>query len=294
VADTNHFVAVPPQFVVKAADGQGVAGAHVRIRATGGSIASDSTSLTSVSGIVRIDTWRLGPADGPDSLVATLTDSGYESLPAGVITARARLRSTIPATMRFLNAHNLSDTVGHAVSVPINVSVQDSAGFGLPGLHIQFLTYDGGTIESDSAVTDSLGLATPGRWTLGPMPGLQTLLAILNEPVPITTGLTVTAVPAEATTLDIVSGNNQDAAAGTAVPLNPTVIVHTATGVPLAGVFVEMYPATGGGHVPTQSVYTDSTGHASVGPWTLGNPGDNTLIATAPGIGSVTFHATAH
>lgn len=97
------------------------------------------------------------------------------------------------------------------------------------------------------------------------------------------------AVPSD---IFIQEGNNQAAAAGTAVPIDPAVVVKDATGAPLAGVTVR-WVALDGSSVTPDSVVTDAAGIAAVSSWTLSTtPGPNRLIATLRAAGdSVEFHA---
>jgi hypothetical protein len=93
----------------------------------------------------------------------------------------------------------------------------------------------------------------------------------------------------------IYSGNGQSAAAGTALfdPLCTNVL--DAAGHKLVGVVVTYTVATGGGQVATPSTpSTDASGIATSGVWTLGATiGTQTVTASSPGAGSITFSAHA-
>jgi adhesin/invasin len=91
-------------------------------------------------------------------------------------------------------------------------------------------------------------------------------------------------------------GNNQTAAATTAVSVAPSVKILDAFGNAVSGVQVTFAVASGGGTVTGATATTDASGVAKVGGWTLGPiAGGNTLTAVATGLtGSpVTFAATA-
>lgn len=81
--------------------------------------------------------------------------------------------------------------------------------------------------------------------------------------------------------------------AGASVAERPSVIVLGQSGAPLGGVTVTFVVTNGGGTVAGASVATDAAGIATVGSWTLGTPGVNTLTASAAGLAPVTFTATA-
>jgi hypothetical protein len=70
------------------------------------------------------------------------------------------------------------------------------------------------------------------------------------------------------------------------------VVVRDASGRPVPGVVVTFQVTEGGGSVSSATVTTNSSGVASV-PWTLGtDPGVNTLVATVPALGPITFTVT--
>jgi hypothetical protein len=89
------------------------------------------------------------------------------------------------------------------------------------------------------------------------------------------------------------AGDNQTADDGTAVAIPPAVTVRDANGNPVAGVSVIFAVGMGGGTVTGGSQVTNASGVATVGSWTLGATGTNTLTATAASLPPVTFTATA-
>ena len=93
------------------------------------------------------------------------------------------------------------------------------------------------------------------------------------------------------------AGDNQTAQVGTAVSIDPQVIVTDANNVPVPQVPVTFQVTAGGGNVNAATpVNTSAVGLASVH-WTLGSQAgtnNNTLQASAAGVGgSVTFTASA-
>lgn len=103
--------------------------------------------------------------------------------------------------------------------------------------------------------------------------------------------------PAPQRTITLKAGDTQEALAGSAVPIAPSVTVTEVGGGPVAGVPVTFQVTSGGGSVaPSTAINTDGQGTAAVTSWTLGiDPGANTLSASAVGVtGSpVVFTATA-
>lgn len=91
------------------------------------------------------------------------------------------------------------------------------------------------------------------------------------------------------------ASNNQTAAAGSNVPIPPSVKITDANSNPVQGVSVAFAVATGGGSITAANATTNAEGIAQVGSWTLGTaPGPNSLTATSAGLtGSpVAFTAT--
>ncbi|WP_193195812.1 N,N-dimethylformamidase beta subunit family domain-containing protein [Nostoc sp. MG11] len=100
-------------------------------------------------------------------------------------------------------------------------------------------------------------------------------------------------------TITKLSGGNQTGAAGTPLP-NPLVVeVKDSAGNPQSGITVNFAVTSGGGSVSPASAVTNTSGQASTS-LTLGaspgatSPVTNSVSATASGIGSVTFSATAN
>jgi hypothetical protein len=100
--------------------------------------------------------------------------------------------------------------------------------------------------------------------------------------------------PGEAASLEMVSGNEQDATIGTTLPESLIVRVTDENGDPVEGVAVE-WEAQGGGSVSAASVESDDDGLAGVRRILGTTPGEQTATAAVTGLdGSpVTFTATA-
>ena len=96
-----------------------------------------------------------------------------------------------------------------------------------------------------------------------------------------------------APTITKVGGDNQSGSVGTTLANSLVVQVKNASGNPQSGTTVTFGVTAGGGSVSPASAVTDSGGLASTS-LTLGNAaGTNTVHASASGIGSVDFNATA-
>src|SRR5205807_147385 len=152
----------------------------------------------------------------------------------------------------------------------------------------------GASLASFSATSDATGLARFAALTLSGPPGSYTLMFASGTLSTVTSGAIALSAGA-ATQIALNAGNNQTVAAGSAVPIRPSVIVRDGSGNPVAGVAVTFAVAPGNGTITGPNQITDATGIAAVASWTLATTaGANTLTATATGLtGSpVTFTAT--
>ena len=186
-----------------------------------------------------------------------------------------------------------SATAGAAVAISPSVRVLDSGGNGVPNVSVTFtVTSGGGSATGTTVSTNASGIATVGKWVLGPAVGANTLQAaasVTGSPVTFTVHGTVGA----ATQILAVSDTDQSGIAGGQAPIPPSVVVEDANNNPVPGVSVTFAVDSGGGTVGGSPAVTNSSGIATVGSWTLGS-GANELTATAAGVsGSVAFTASA-
>lgn len=173
-------------------------------------------------------------------------------------------------------------SAGTAVPGPLQVRVTGRTGAALADVRVDFaVTRGGGTIESATAQTGSDGIASPGAWTLGAA-GQQELRATVAGLQPVIFTATAIGIPAE---VEAVAGDNQVAAAGSAVAEAPEVLVTDADGTPVPGIRVYFTTERDAVIAGADSV-TDAGGRASAGSWTLGTAVDTyQLEATVEGSG---------
>jgi adhesin/invasin len=180
------------------------------------------------------------------------------------------------------------------------VEVTDTRNRPVAGATVVFSFTDatsGGVANPASATTNSDGLAF-SRLRLGSQVGEVTgTVAVPVDPgvTPVEAPFTATAVPDNANGIAPVSGNDQSAPVGTALPAPLVVKVTDAFGNPIAG-FTVTWSAEGGGSVSETSTVTGTDGQTSV-TRTLGpTAGQQTTLATAEGLAAgspVTFTHTA-
>lgn len=182
-------------------------------------------------------------------------------------------------------------TVQSPVPVPPAVQVTDAQDNPVPGVTVTFLVAaGGGTVSGQTAVTDSLGVAAAGAWTLGRTAG-PNLLRVSVDSLTVTFTANGTPGPAAmATPSDLALTGT----VGLALAVPPTVLVTDAYGNAVAGVTVTFAVMAGGGSVTGDTAVTDVHGRAAVGSWVLGTvTGTNTLSASVSGLPPITLTATA-
>ena len=290
------FTAVTPVPQVKVTDASGNAVPNVTVTFTtsGGTVVAGTTSASSVtrtsnaSGIASPDGWVLGTAAGSYTLTASATGAT-----SAVFTAAARAGA--PATMTKVGGDAQSALAGRTVETEPSVRVVDIHGNPVAGVDVLFeVATGGGTAVGRRTITNALGIATVGGWTLGDAVGSNTLVASVPSSSVTAVTFTATGTAGAASTMVGNGGQNQTAAAGTAVTTAPSVVVRDARGNPVAGVAVTFSVGSGGGTVVGGSATTNASGIATVTSWTLGGSvGTQTLVARSTGLPEVTFSATA-
>ncbi len=199
-----------------------------------------------------------------------------------------------PTVLVKISGDNQTAPGGFEVAQDLKVRLEDENENGIGGRSISWVVSSGsGSVSPTSTTTDANGFATT-RWTLPAAVGTYTngVSAVFSglDPVPFT----ATATADEPTTIELVSGNNQSGAVGTAVP-NPLVVrVTDASGIPVENVGVS-WTAEGGGSVSEANTPTNASGLAQV-TRTLGVlPGPYTTTAAVDGLSGspITFTSTA-
>ena len=303
-AAVGSTVTNPPSVKISDANGNPVSGVTVTFAvASGGGSVTGGTQTTDAAGVAAVGSWRLGNSVGTNTLTATVTGAAISSVVGSSALADLVFTFTATATAGTagsiaINAGNgQTATVGTAVASPPSVKVSDSNGNPVNGASVNFfIASGGGSLTGATATTNASGIATVGSWILGDAAGSNTITAGAVG-VSGTVTFSATGIAGAPATIAIAnaSSNNQNAAAGTAVAIPPSVKVTDAKGNPVSGVSVTFAVASGGGSITGGSGTTDASGIAQVGSWTLGAAaGPNSLTATSGSLtGSpVTFSAT--
>jgi adhesin/invasin len=251
--------------------------------AGGGGSINGASAVTDANGVATVGSWTLGTVAGANALRASFGElapvnfmaTGVAGAPSGI----------------FVNGgQNGSATAGTALPVAPSVLVRDAFANPVSGASVIFaVTSGGGSVTGSPAVSNALGIATLGSWTMGTAPGTNTLSAQVAGVAAISFSAQAILTP---TTISIHAGNGQLATVGTQLPIAPAVRVTGAGGLPVPGIIVTFSVGLGGGMITGLNVFTDANGVAATGSWTLGTTiGNNTLIVNAASLTAVTIRS---
>lgn len=256
---------------------------------SGGGRVTSGVARTNAAGAASVGSWILGNSTGVQTLAARVEDGGVTANPI-IFTASATAGG--PATASAASATSQTAPVGAFVTTLPSVRVNDVNGNPVAAVPVAFaITSGGGTVTGGSQLTNAQGVATVGSWLLGTTAGANTVTAVAIGAGSVV--FTASGSAVAASQLVASAGTNQRAQVSKAVAIAPTVIARDIFNNPVAGVVVTFTIGTGGGTVVSGRQVSDATGTATVGAWFLGDsPGANSLVASAPGLTSVTFTAT--
>jgi hypothetical protein len=168
-----------------------------------------------------------------------------------------------PAAIAAVRGQAQTGTVGSPLADSIVVRVTDAAGRPMAGLSVEFAVPPGssaGEVIPDTALTGGDGQAG-AEWVLGQQAGSQVLDARVVGAAQIGARFTATAGAATAHAIVALSGDEQSAPVGTALPDSLVVQVNDEFGNPVSGAPVE-WSAEPGSISPSR-VETDAGGRAA-------------------------------
>ena len=180
---------------------------------------------------------------------------------------------------------------GLSPSDPVGVRVLDAGGAPVSGVAVRFEAgVGGGRVEPGLVHSDNAGLAVT-EWTLGPVPGRQTL-AVSAEGVAEIEIVATALEPDEAVaSLDVRAGEDQWAWSGRALAEPVVVLAMDEDGRPVPGATVRFEPG-GTGIVDPETAVSDSAGLAATG-WTLEPASGPQTLTVSAGVASVEITAMA-
>jgi hypothetical protein len=195
-----------------------------------------------------------------------------------------------PASILLVSGGNQTGTVGTTLPAPIVVKVADTFGNGVSGVSVSFSSTQGGQFNPPGPITtDSLGRATVA-YTLPTTAGFITINASSGTLTP--KAIMEHAVAGPATSLAIVSGNNQHGRPNTLLAQALVVRAADQFNNAVANVTVNFTDNGAGGVLSSKMVITNASGKASVSYTTGSQTGTVTITASASGLTSVNFTET--
>ncbi len=242
-------------------------------------VLSDSTGLAGVE-------WTLGPEPGPQTLVVSA-----EGVASVQIAATALELDEAVASFEVPSGGDQWAWSGRALPEPVVVQARDEGGRPLRGATVRFQPDAGGRADPGTAVSDSAGVASTA-WTLGTAPGSQTLTVSAGGNARVQVMATARDPNEAVASVEAISGEDQWAVAGHALPDSVAVLVTDETGRPVWGATVTFEPEVGSGRVDPGIATTDSLGLVAA-VWTLGSGLGNQRMGVAAGGTTLTFEATA-
>jgi hypothetical protein len=176
-------VTVPDSVRVRVTDlkGNPVQNARVRFSSTtGGGMIAPTTSVTTSSSGVAAAQWTLGPSFGPNGVTAVVVADDDTPLAFVDATGASFAITTFQAILA-VSGDNQTGQILAPLSVNPSVRIVDAANKPRAGVPVTFTPTAGGTVAASTVSTGADGVASPGSWTLGDVPGTQSLIAKLES-----------------------------------------------------------------------------------------------------------------
>lgn len=173
-APAGTSVAVALAVLVTDAAGNPVPGAAVSFAvASGGGSIGAGTGSTNAAGVATLAGWTLGAVVGLNTVTATspaVTGASVTFTATGILGPAAVL-TIVAGTAQ-------SATVGATTAVAPSAKLADAFGNPVAGVVVTFAPgIGGGAVIGGAATTNTQGVATAGSWTLGLLPGANTITA---------------------------------------------------------------------------------------------------------------------
>ena len=276
-------------FVVQVLDEEGdpFEGAIVRFSVLlGGGSLSATTPTTGADGQAE-SILTLGTALGTNKVQANV--EGISQVL--VFSAEATTTPSVPTVLSIISGENQTGVVGETLANPFVIKVRNGNDTPVAGVTVTFTVLTGsGTLSATTGTTDANG-QTESTLTLGSEPGTNTVeIRAENIEQTVTFNAEATLPPPTATSLQTISGGEQDELTGGTL-MDPSVVeVHDQDGNPLEDVPVTFTILEPDGSVTTTTATTNENGRAEFTLPPNGDPGTYTITASVEGIAeTVTF-----
>ncbi|AKU93303.1 Ig-like domain-containing protein [Vulgatibacter incomptus] len=262
----------------------------------GGSLVSTGLSSTTAGanfGKATAD-WTLGTVAAPPSQDKNNSATATFGTLTPPVTFYATGRAGGVATLEPVSGNNQAAIVGTQLGAPLVIRAVDANSNPVPGATITYTVTGNGTVTPNVNPfrTDDNGLAS-ATFRLGRVAGGTTNSVRFASGTPFVV-FNAIANPGTATQFTMVSGNFQEAEAGTDLPLPVVLKVMDADNNAIEGRLVSFRIDAGGGTAGAASVATGPDGTASTG-WTLGTTvgWGHVLVASTTGLPERAFVARA-
>lgn len=168
-------VAPVPTVRVTTPAGGPAPGIAIRFAVSGGGAVAITSARTDRDGMATTGTWTLGPPTGAQTVSAR--SAGLADVVFTAMAEPGPAASIIP-----VSGNNQAGLTGVALADPLRASVADRFGNPVPLAAVTFVVLSGnGTLDGSAVLTDALGIATSGAWTLGGALGVQQVIAQAGE-----------------------------------------------------------------------------------------------------------------
>ena len=209
--------------------------------------------------------------------------------------AEASLPPPMATSLKVILGDNQTGLTSETLMNPFVVEVHDQYDTLMEGVTVTFaVSGGGGMLSATAAMTDANGQAE-STLILGSDPGTNTVEVSVEDIAETATfNAEASLPPPMATSLKVISGDNQTGLTGEAL-VNPFVVeVRDQYDAPMEGITVTFVVSAGGGRLSATAAMTDANGQAE-STLTLGSdPGTNTVGVSVEGITeTATFNAEA-
>jgi alpha-tubulin suppressor-like RCC1 family protein len=182
------------------------ANATIQFAVTGGGGTISVAKVTTDANGRAATQWTLGPNAGANSATATAVDDQGAAV-TWVNPNQITFSVTSGQPLSIVTGAQQTGTILSNLAVAPSVKLVDGAGKPRQGIPVTFTPSDGGQVAFPIVSTGADGVASPGIWTLGDVPGDQTLVATV-ESAKISLHATATGTPIRFTAAQLTAGAN--------------------------------------------------------------------------------------
>jgi hypothetical protein len=166
-ATVGTALTAAPTFTVKDANGNSLGNIAVTVVVSGGGGSLVGAPTRTSAGATPVGTWTLGTTAGANTLTVTISGLAPLSITA---TGTAGVPTRIVAS----GGNAQTALAGATEALPLEATVQDQYGNGVPGVPVTFqVTAGGGSISPAQLTTNASGVASGAGWRLGNKGGTQ-------------------------------------------------------------------------------------------------------------------------